>query len=102
MLYCEIIRQFEMHIMEIIKLYFFVNLGPTSPKKWNNNAAVSVGRDLIILGGRGVNTEEEDKQLYKFSCENRNCKWEKLPQRLKMQRSFLIATAIPNTFFVNC
>ena len=78
-------------------MYFFVIIGPTSPKKLNNHAAVSVGRDLIILGGRG-NTEEEDMQLYKFSCENRNCKWEKLPERLKTQRSNLIAITIPNTF----
>ena len=68
------------------------------PKALRSHAIVSIGGEIIVIGGHFVGGETA---LYKLSCYDSNCKWTTLPQKLKFARSSMVAMAIPDDFF-NC
>ena len=78
---------------------YYTILGPTFHKKMDHHQIVNIGMDLIAVGG--VSNRQYSGYLHKFSCENQNCKWEKLPKELKIPRSEFVAIPVPNDF-VNC
>ena len=71
--------------------------GPKLPVKLNYHAMVRIGYDLIVIGGTNEN-KNQSGALYKLSCWNHNCKWEKLTQKLKIPREEFVAIPIPESF----
>ena len=72
--------------------------GNPLPKKIYGHAIVSIGGDIIVIGGQD---DDDDFQstLYKLSCQNEDCQWTTLPQSLKFPRSAMVAIPIPDDFF---
>ena len=61
---------------------------------------VSIGYDLIVIGGdRGGGSFSGS--IYKLSCSNFVCKWEKLQMELKVPRARFTAIPLPDDF-INC
>ena len=96
------------------------------PKKLHGHQMVRIGYDLIVLGivshklsiffvtnqilqslcnfiftlGGAEGLEFSDS-LFRLSCRNNICEWEKLAQTLKIARMEFVAIAIPDDF-VKC
>ena len=68
------------------------------PKKIYGHAIVSISGDIIVIGGRDDDYENQSA-LYKLSCQNEVCQWTNLPQSLKFPRSAMVAIPIPDDFF---
>ena len=79
--------------------------GNSLPKELQGHAIVSIGDDIVVIGGFNYYDydydyyDDNNYNLYKLSCQNGNCQWTTLPQRLKSARSFMVAMAIPDDFF---
>ena len=58
---------------------------------------VSVGQDLIVLGGFS-DSGGTSNSLYKLSCSSNKCNWETLSQKLKTPRSQFVAIPVPDEF----
>ena len=61
------------------------------PKKLGGHKMVSIGQDLIVIGGRD---RKKSKDIYKFQCHSRICSWQKLKQQLKYARDAFVAMPI--------
>ena len=72
--------------------------GNPLPKKINSHAIVSIGGDIIVIGGWDDYLYDQST-LYKLSCQNEDCQWTTLPQSLKFPRRSMVAIAIPDDFF---
>ena len=60
---------------------------------------VSIGNDLIIIGGKSGSTITGN--MYKLSCSNNDCQMDILPQKLKTPRYDFTAIVVPDDF-VEC
>ena len=76
------------------------HVGPPLPKTLMDHEMVRVGPDLVVLGGYSDSGGTSDN-LYKLSCSSNICKWETLPQRLKIPRYSFVAIPVPEDF-VTC
>ena len=72
-------------------------IGKPLPNALHGHEMVRVGPDLIVLGGKGVETGYSDI-LFKLSCSRSNCNWETLPQKMKNPRFGFVAIAVPDDF----
>ena len=73
--------------------------GPTLPKALECHELVSVGPDIMVLGG--FHAEKDTAQsdtLYVMSCRSNNCKWDTLPQKLINARQNFVAISVPKDF----
>ena len=61
---------------------------------------VSIGYDLIVIGGFGYGGNDSGS-IYKLSCSNNLCKWDKLPEELKIPRRYFAAIHLPENF-IDC
>ena len=87
---------------------FFVS-GPTLPIILGGHEMVSIGYDLIVIGG-GPKTNglsglsglfNFNSLIYKLSCSNHVCKWDKLQEELKTNRGYFTAIPLPDEF-IDC
>ena len=62
---------------------------------------ISIGYDLLVLGGTSDGGGVNSGKLYKLSCSNQVCNWETLSKELKISRHHLVAIALPDDF-VEC
>ena len=77
---------------------FFVSFaGNPLPKPLNGHAIVTIGGDIIVIGG--WDGDDNQSALYKLECKNGDCQWSILPQTLKIARGQMVAMAIPDDFF---
>ena len=60
---------------------------------------VSIGYDLILIGG--ATNDSFLNSIYKLSCSNHMCKWDKLQEELKTTRVFFTAIPLPEEF-IDC
>ena len=86
------------HFYSFLFLSFFV-AGPSLPKGLVGQEMVSIGYDLIVIGG--YDGSSRSGSIYKFFCSNHICKWDKLPEELKTPRSFFTAILLPDNF-IDC
>ena len=86
---------------DIWRLFFVSFAGNPFPKPLRGHALVSIGSDIIVIGGISDVRQEyvRHSSLYKLSCKNGDCQWTTLPQSLKFARSDMVAMAIPDDFF---
>ena len=70
--------------------------GNPLPKPLSYHAIVSIGGDIIVIGGWDGDNQSA---LYKLECKNGDCQWSTLPQSLKYARDAMVAMAIPDDFF---
>ena len=68
------------------------------PKPLSSHALVSIGGDIIVIGGVDSNYDDQSS-LYKLSCNNGDCKWTTLDQKLQKPRSDMVAMVVPDDFF---
>jgi len=64
--------------------------GPDMPKKLTGHKMVSIGQDLIVIGGEDENWELS-KDIFRIECISRDCSWKKLKQQLKYGRRDFVA-----------
>ena len=62
---------------------------------------ISIGYDLLVLGGTPDGGGSNSGKLYKLSCSNQVCNWETLSKELQIPRYQLTAIALPDDF-VEC
>ena len=101
MLWIEINFEFT-YFWKTFDKYVVTFAGNPLPKKLSGIGIVSIGGDIIVIGGLGYDHNYNYKYqsaIYKLSCQNGNCQWTTLPQSLKFARSNMIAVAIPDDFF---
>jgi len=73
--------------------------GPAFPKKISNPAVIEYSKEeLIIMGGWDDNFDSQ-KEIYKFACENGNCKLVKLQQELQEYRADFVAIPLTDEIF---
>ena len=77
--------------------YLVSFVGNPLPKLLASHAIVSIGGDIIVIGG--WDDINDQSNLYKLSCYNEDCQWTTLPQTLKVHRDDMVAVAIPDDFF---
>ena len=77
--------------------YFVSFVGHPLPKLLRGHAIVSIGGDIVVIGGSDGN--DFQSALYKLECKNGDCQWTTLPQSLKFARFAMVAMAIPDDFF---
>ena len=82
-----------------LNCYIFAE-GPYLPKHIHAHQMVSIGYDLLVIGGFVLN-EGYTSKLYKLSCSNQVCKWEHLSKELQLHRGYHVAIALPDDF-VDC
>ena len=68
------------------------------PKPLYGHSIVSIGGDIIVIGGADSN-EKAQSDLYKFSCNNGDCQWTNLEQKLQNPRRGMVAMVVPDDFF---
>ena len=74
-------------------------LGPAFPKKISNPAVIEYSKEeLIIVGGWDENFDSH-QEIYKFTCENGNCKLVKLQQELPEARADFVAIPLTDEIF---
>ena len=80
-------------------------VGPALPKTLFFHEIVRIGLDLLVLGGvlggGSINPDgirNYSEALFKLSCTNNECEWEKLPQNLTIPRSEFVAIPVPDDF----
>ena len=76
-------------------------VGPALPKTLISHEIVRIGLDLLVLGGFNPNANGiryYSEELFKLSCTNNECEWEKLPQNLTIPRSEFVAIPVPDDF----
>ena len=78
---------------------FFVE-GPPLPQKLGGHEMISMGYDLIVIGGY-TDYHYPSGKLFKLSCSNYVCKWEQLLIELKVPRAHFTAIVITEDF-VDC
>ena len=79
-------------------------VGPSLPKPLKGLEMVSVGFDLIAIGGGdSVNLINSgvSPDLFKLSCTYNICQWETLHQKLLIPRREFVAIPVPD-HFINC
>ena len=75
---------------------------PTYPSGLSNHDMVTVGHDLLVIGGRnGTDPDTFSDSLFKLSCTLNLCHWETLFQKLEFPRYDFVAIPVPNDF-INC
>ena len=62
---------------------------------------ISIGYDLLVLGGTNYGGGVNNGKLYKLSCSNQVCNWETLSNELQIPRHFHTAIVLPDDF-VEC
>jgi len=67
--------------------------GPDMPRKLVGHKMVSIGQDLIVIGGADENLERS-KDIFRMKCISRDCSWKKLKQQLKYARRDFVAMPI--------
>ena len=83
---------------------FIFDVGPSLPKPLMSLEMVSVGFDLIAIGGAEsifLINSKVSPDLFKLSCTNNICQWETLHQKLKLPRCRFVAIPVPD-HFINC
>ena len=70
------------------------------PKRLHGHEMVSIGYDLIVIGGRSGThgVDSFSGSFYQLSCSNFVCEWEKLPVELKVPRYVFTAVSLPDDF----
>merc|ERR1712018_487120 len=66
--------------------------GPDMPRKLAGHKMVSIGQDLIVIGGSKNLLYSKD--IFRLECKSRNCSWKKLKQQLKYGRDSFVAMPI--------
>ena len=69
------------------------------PKKLLNHQMVPFDKDVVIIGGGGAGTVKSS--LYRFTCQNQDCEWKSMSQKLKLARYLFVAMLIPDEL-VDC
>ena len=75
----------------------FLFAGKPLPKPLYSHAIVSLGGDIIVIGGWDNDNRQSD--LYKFSCSDGECEWTTMDQKLLKPRSSMVAMVVPDDFF---
>ena len=68
------------------------------PKALAGHELVSIGYDLIVIGGWDGSYSGS---IYKLSCSNNVCNWDKLQTELKVPRYEFTAILLPDDF-IDC
>ena len=66
------------------------------PKPLTSHAIVSLGGDIIVIGG--YDPSRSDK-MYKLSCSDGECDWTTMDKKLQKTRSRMVAMVVPDDFF---
>ena len=79
--------------------HFDFRTGPKLPnqRKLSGHSLVTLGKSLVVLGGKGNFYEDMNHEIYKLKCSNGKFTWEKLPQKLKIGRTEFVAIPIPDS-----
>ena len=59
---------------------------------------VRMGKDLVVVGGKHCYTSQLSESLFRLSCFNNTCSWEKLKEEMDIPRTIFVAVAIPDDF----
>ena len=59
---------------------------------------LSIGYDLIVMGGTGDRGGYQNNSIYKLSCFNHVCEWEQLLLDLNIPREYFTAIPLPDNF----
>ena len=81
---------------------FFPNnfiLGPDLPIPLSGHKIVNFDGSVISIGGWNSNGPSD--ALFKLVCSTKECKWEKMAQKLKVARNAFVAMTIPDEM-ANC
>ena len=70
------------------------------PKGLEGHEMVSIGNDVIVIGGRDENYKYSDS-IYKLSCTINICKLETLQTKLNVARAWFTAIPLPDDF-IDC
>ena len=72
--------------------------GPDLPKLLYGHSSVTLGKELIILGGKhGACLSCYSSSIYKMSCDDgRFSRWIEMEVKLKTPRAWFVASFIPN------
>ena len=76
----------------------FVLIGPDLPVSHYDHEMVNVGGDIVTVCNGYLGQE---KHLYRLSCINNVCTWDKMAQELKTPRTKCVALNIPYNY-ANC
>ena len=80
-------------------LYFIA--GPELPKPLKGHSSLSLGQDLIVLGGEydlhpPLGDVRYSYSIFKLSCSDGQFHWEELDEKLQTARYSFVADFIPN------
>ena len=87
---------------QFFKKIYQIFAGPSLPTQFGlfGHEMVSIGYDLIVIGG-DIGGGSFSGSIYKLSCSNFVCKWEKLQMELKVPRARFTAIPLPDDF-ISC
>ena len=73
------------------------------PNSLGGHGMISIGYDLLVIGGYHTLSVNPPKgivlgSIYKLSCSNDECKWDKLTKELKTPSVYLTAIPLPDDF----
>ena len=74
-------------------IIFLLYVGPNLPKPLGQHAMVTGDTELVVIGGTKPPVQTS---MYHFSCQNRNCKWQKMDQELEAARTNVVAMIVPD------
>ena len=102
----KLILDYLIYLQKTIPDCSFSFLGNPLPMKLRSHSIVTIGGDIIVIGGVPDDAQCKNfqgnavcKALYKLSCKSGNCQWTTLPQSLEFSRTDMVALAIPDDFF---
>ena len=75
----------------------FLFAGKPLPNPLEYHVIVSLGGDIIVIGGNGPNGRSDD--IYKLSCSDGECEWTTMDQKLQKPRTSMVAMVVPDDFF---
>ena len=72
--------------------------GPALPKALNGHLSLSLGNNLIVMGGYSgsISTAGYSASIYKLTCISGKFTWKELEVKLQTARSDFVADFIPN------
>ena len=72
--------------------------GPAMPKRLERHSMINIDGDLYLLGGGDIESNEDQKLIYKLTCKFRECNWITLDIQLKVGRISAVAIPLSDSF----
>ena len=66
------------------------------PRTLYGHGLVTLGKDLLAIGGYSPYSDNVQSSLYRMSCQNKDCLWYTLSQELKVGRKNFVTMIIPD------